>query len=203
MSQGVSPGFERSARCRTNVRTADPWGQAVFSPRRLLHEGPRLACRAVRRASGSSADGQHGFARGPLRDGNRNKSGHASVHTVRLAGDWCKRARAPRVRCPLAPKGTTQRVARHFNASENHMKHTYLGACAVAAGLLCSGGAGAHDESRSVRFSGAVGSQPLAVGTNVPNDVVGIAPGGRPWELRRVSVPASTFTACCAPKAKG
>ncbi|MEQ1806765.1 MAG: hypothetical protein ABL900_15420 [Burkholderiaceae bacterium] len=73
------------------------------------------------------------------------------------------------------------------------MKHTYLGACAVAAGLLCFGSASANDRiEKIVQFSGAIGSQPLAAGANVPNDVLGILPGGRPWELRKFRASVDT-----------
>jgi len=70
------------------------------------------------------------------------------------------------------------------------MRQFHVGACAAAAGLLlCTVGAVASDRSETtVRFSGAIGSQPFANIGNVaaPNDVLGIAPGGRPWELRKL-----------------
>ncbi len=75
------------------------------------------------------------------------------------------------------------------------MKNTYLGACAVAAGLLCFGSASANDRiEKIVQFSGAIGSQPLAVaaGASITNDVVGIPPGGRPWELRKLRASVDT-----------
>lgn len=75
------------------------------------------------------------------------------------------------------------------------MKHLYLGACAAVAAALCAAGAYAHDRADTiVRFHGAIGSQPLAAGTTVvggisipltQNDVLGVPPGGRPWELRK------------------
>jgi hypothetical protein len=55
--------------------------------------------------------------------------------------------------------------------------------------LICAGAAQADDRlSRIVAFSGAIGSQPFANvgGVPVPNDVLGIAPGGRPWELLKL-----------------
>jgi hypothetical protein len=70
------------------------------------------------------------------------------------------------------------------------MSQLHVGACAAAAGLLlCAVGAAASDRSDAiVRFNGAIGSQPFAnVGNaTAPNDVLGIAPGGRPWELRKL-----------------
>lgn len=70
------------------------------------------------------------------------------------------------------------------------MNQFHVGACAVAAGwLLCAAGAAAGDRSDAiVRFSGAIGSQPFSNGGGVavPNDVLGIPPGGRPWELRKL-----------------
>jgi hypothetical protein len=74
--------------------------------------------------------------------------------------------------------------------TENRMNRFTLGSCAVAAGLLCTVGANASDKSpKIVQFSGAIGSQPFASGAGgavVPNDVLGIGPGGRPWELRKL-----------------
>lgn len=70
------------------------------------------------------------------------------------------------------------------------MNQLHIGACAVAAGLLlCAGDAAASDRSDAiVRFNGAIGSQPFANvgGVLAPNDVLGILPGGRPWELRKL-----------------
>ena len=60
---------------------------------------------------------------------------------------------------------------------------------------LCAAGAHAHDKADSiVRFHGAIGSQPFANvgGLPAPNDVLGIAPGGRPWELRKLRASVAT-----------
>jgi hypothetical protein len=69
------------------------------------------------------------------------------------------------------------------------MRHAQFGAFAAAAAVLFSLGASAT-EGRDVivRFSGAIGSQPFANvgGVPVPNDVLGIPPGGRPWELLKL-----------------
>ncbi len=70
------------------------------------------------------------------------------------------------------------------------MRQAQPGAFAAAAAMLFSLGASAT-EGRDVivRFSGAIGSQPFANvgGVPVPNDVLGISPGGRPWELLKLS----------------
>ncbi|CAD5371868.1 conserved exported hypothetical protein [Rubrivivax sp. A210] len=69
------------------------------------------------------------------------------------------------------------------------MKQYTLTATALLAALLCAGAAQADDRvPRIVAFSGAIGSQPFASvgGVAVPNDVLGIAPGGRPWELLKL-----------------
>ncbi len=69
------------------------------------------------------------------------------------------------------------------------MKFHTQAATAVIAMLLCAGAAQAHDRTpKIVSFSGAIGSQPFANvgGVAVPNDVLGIAPGGRPWELLKL-----------------
>lgn len=59
----------------------------------------------------------------------------------------------------------------------------------------------ADDDSNSlVKFSGGIGSQPFASGAGgvpVPNDVLGVPPGGRPWPidaLRAVVRTDSTIT---------
>jgi hypothetical protein len=79
---------------------------------------------------------------------------------------------------------------------ETRMNRFQIGACAAAAGLLCALNAAASDRQDKhdtiVQFRGAIGSQPLAAGTNVPNDVLGIAPGGRPWELRKFRASVDT-----------
>ena len=77
------------------------------------------------------------------------------------------------------------------------MNRFQIGACAAAAGLLCALSAVASDRhDKIVQFSGAIGSQPLAAGptagTSVANDVLGIAPGGRPWELRKLRASVDT-----------
>ncbi len=69
------------------------------------------------------------------------------------------------------------------------MNRPTFGACAVVAGMLCTFGASADDKIPTiVQFNGAIGSQPFANvgGVPVANDVLGIAPGGRPWELRKL-----------------
>jgi hypothetical protein len=69
------------------------------------------------------------------------------------------------------------------------MNRPTVGACAVVAGMLCTFGANADEKNPSiVQFNGAIGSQPFANvgGVAVANDVLGIAPGGRPWELRKL-----------------
>ena len=69
------------------------------------------------------------------------------------------------------------------------MNHPAVGVCVVVAGVLCAFGASAHDRTHKiVQFNGAIGSQPFASvnGAPAPNDVLGIAPGGRPWELRKL-----------------
>ena len=75
------------------------------------------------------------------------------------------------------------------------MNRPTIGACAVVAGLLYAVGANADDKtSKIVEFNGAIGSQPFAnvAGAPVANDVLGIAPGGRPWELRKLRASVDT-----------
>jgi hypothetical protein len=45
----------------------------------------------------------------------------------------------------------------------------------------------ASAQERIARFEGGIGSQPLRAG-GLPNDVFGVPPGGRPWEISRLSV---------------
>jgi hypothetical protein len=73
------------------------------------------------------------------------------------------------------------------------MKHLYLGACAAVA--FCAAGAYAHDRDDTiVSFHGAIGSQPFASVGGLPaaNDVLGVPPGGRPWELRKLRATVGT-----------
>jgi hypothetical protein len=60
----------------------------------------------------------------------------------------------------------------------------------VALGVLAASygaAAMADDDSNSlVKFNGGIGSQPFAAGAGglpVPNDVLGVPPGGRPWPI--------------------
>jgi hypothetical protein len=69
------------------------------------------------------------------------------------------------------------------------MKFHTSAATALITTLLCTGAAHAHDRMpKIVAFSGAIGSQPFANvgGVAAPNDVLGIPPGGRPWELLKL-----------------
>lgn len=65
------------------------------------------------------------------------------------------------------------------------MKRTILTASLVAGALV---GASAFAQERLVRFDGGIGSQPLAGTPAAPiaNDVNGVAPGGRPWVIRKL-----------------
>ncbi len=75
------------------------------------------------------------------------------------------------------------------------MNRFQIGACVAAAGLLCAMSAVASDRhDKIVQFRGAVGSQPFAASAAGPiaNDVLGIAPGGRPWELRKFRASVDT-----------
>jgi hypothetical protein len=60
---------------------------------------------------------------------------------------------------------------------------------ALATGLALSLAAAAADPL--VRFEGGIGSQPLRAGGLV-NDVLGVAPGGRPWVISSLSADVKT-----------
>jgi hypothetical protein len=75
------------------------------------------------------------------------------------------------------------------------MKRLRIGACTAAAGLLCALGAVASDgHDKIVQFRGAIGSQPFFASAAGPvaNDVLGIPPGGRPWELLKFRASVDT-----------
>ena len=62
-------------------------------------------------------------------------------------------------------------------------------ATALISVMLWAGAAQADDRvPKIVAFNGAIGSHPFASvgGVAAPNDVLGIAPGGRPWELLKL-----------------
>jgi len=67
------------------------------------------------------------------------------------------------------------------------MRHLISG-LALAAGLAVSVAAAADP---LVRFEGGIGSQPLRAGGLV-NDVLGVAPGGRPWVISSLSAEVKT-----------
>jgi hypothetical protein len=69
------------------------------------------------------------------------------------------------------------------------MKFHTTATMALLSTALCAGAAQADDRvPKIVAFSGAIGSQPFANvgGVAVPNDVLGVPPGGRPWELLKL-----------------
>lgn len=63
------------------------------------------------------------------------------------------------------------------------MKHSPA-VSSLALFLAAWAGAVAADQTVAV-FDGGIGSQPLAAGA-ATNDVNGVAPGGRPWEIRKL-----------------
>lgn len=65
------------------------------------------------------------------------------------------------------------------------MKRTILTASLLASTLI---GVPAFAQERLARFDGGIGSQPLAGTPAAPiaNDVNGVAPGGRPWVIRKL-----------------
>jgi hypothetical protein len=72
---------------------------------------------------------------------------------------------------------------------EHRMKLQTSAATALIAAVFSTGAAHADDRMpKIVAFSGAIGSQPFANvgGVPAPNDVLGIPPGGRPWELLKL-----------------
>jgi hypothetical protein len=67
------------------------------------------------------------------------------------------------------------------------MKKAFLSAALGVLAATCGAIAMADDNDRNslVRFIGGIGSQPFANvgGVPVPNDVLGVPPGGRPWPI--------------------
>jgi hypothetical protein len=56
----------------------------------------------------------------------------------------------------------------------------------LAASYLAPAMADDDDRNSLVKFNGGIGSQPFAAGAGglpVPNDVLGVPPGGRPWPI--------------------
>jgi len=67
------------------------------------------------------------------------------------------------------------------------MKPQFLALAAAAA--FVAGTAGAHDRDALASFSGGIGADPvagIANGAPVLNTVLGVAPGGRAWVIRKL-----------------
>jgi hypothetical protein len=81
----------------------------------------------------------------------------------------------------------------NIDKSEIYMKRTVFVFALASASLLAAGSAWAGDDV--LKFEGGIGSQPFANVGNAPvsNLVFGIAPGGRPWVIRKLHARINTI----------